>query len=254
MSLPPPARLLAAFFRAANSWGLTGEEQRRLLGSPARATWARWRDFGGTPSARAAQRISGVLRLQRDLEALLGSPAGAEAWLHLPNPHRLFRGRAPVGLLRSGRSRDLDALCRHAALRLRSQGELLRRARARAPAVREQLTEQAGGFLGAEAAAGRLGVLPQTLARRSREGELLALPGPDGLGYPACQFGSGGVVRGLPEVLAAMNGCSFWEILAGLVMPTPLLEGRSVLEALREAATGEERLRIVSVARAYAEE
>jgi hypothetical protein len=136
-----------------------------------------------------------------------------------------------------------------------SEAQQLRdRALERAVLMQEHLRESAGGFQSTGWVAEHLGIRRQSVDKRRREGKLLALDTPTGYAFPACQFTAGGTVPGLEDVLAAMQGGSFWETLSGLVTPSPALDGRSVIAALQAARTDEERQRIVSIARAYARE
>jgi hypothetical protein len=137
----------------------------------------------------------------------------------------------------------------------KSEVEVLReRALERAILVREQLREEAGGFHPTGWVADRLGVTRQSVDRYRKEGALLAVETPQGYQFPACQFTTDGIVPGLKDVLDAMQAGSFWETLAGLITPSPLLGGKSVIEVLQTAQAPEERARVAEVARAYSEE
>lgn len=131
---------------------------------------------------------------------------------------------------------------------------LRERALERALLVREQLREAAGGFRSTTWVAEHLEIRRQSVDKRRREGKLLAVETPRGFEFPACQFTADGTVPGLEDVLAAMSAGSFWETLGGLVTPAPALEGRTVIQALQDALSDEERRRIVAVARAYSDE
>lgn len=137
---------------------------------------------------------------------------------------------------------------------LGDEGEVERlRARAleRGLAVRERLRDDAGGFRSTAWVVEHLGLRRQSVDKRRKEGRLLALETPRGFEFPACQFTADGTVSGLEDALQAMSGGGFWETLAGLVTPSPALEGRTVIQALQDARTEEERKRVVAVARAY---
>lgn len=129
---------------------------------------------------------------------------------------------------------------------------LRERAMERGLALRERLREEAGGFLDTAQVVERLGVRRQSVDKRRKEGGLLALETPQGYMFPACQFTVDGVVPGLKDALGAMQGGSFWEVLAALVTPAPSLEGRTVLQALEQAQGDEERRRIREVVESYA--
>ena len=134
----------------------------------------------------------------------------------------------------------------------KSEAALLEeRAVQRALAVREELAHEAGGMKTTQEVAERLGVTRQSVDRYRREGKLLSLETPQGHVFPACQIGPDGMVPGLDEVLAEMGGLSFWEALSGLVTPTPTLNNRSVLDALKTTRPSE-RQKIREVVRDYA--
>lgn len=137
----------------------------------------------------------------------------------------------------------------------KSEGDVLReKALQRALLVREELVREAGGLQPTQWVAERLGVRRQSVDRYRTAGKLLAWSTPQGHVFPACQLDANGIVPGLDEVLKEMRSMTFWEVLAGLVTPTPSLGGRSVLEALRTVERPDERRKIREVAHAYATE
>jgi predicted DNA-binding transcriptional regulator AlpA len=131
---------------------------------------------------------------------------------------------------------------------------LLEQAQERALVVQEQLRREAGGLVSTQEVVNRTGLSRQTVDRYRKEGKLLALETAQGFQFPLCQFYGQAIVPGLDEVLAAMEGSSFWETLSGLITPTPTLNNRSVLDALRDGPPTEERAHIVSIAYDYANE
>ena len=52
---------LALFFALAEKWSLTTDQQIRLLGSPARSTFFKWKKEGGLISEDTLERISYLL-------------------------------------------------------------------------------------------------------------------------------------------------------------------------------------------------
>jgi hypothetical protein len=124
--------------------------------------------------------------------------------------------------------------------------KLRERAIERALVVREELRQAAGGFRSTAWVAEHLNLRRQSVDKRRREGKLLALEGPHGYEFPACQFAAEGTVDGLEAVLAAVDGETFWETLAALVTPAPALGGRSVVQAMAEMDDGAELKCIVA--------
>ncbi len=88
---PGPAAMgaagLRAFARIAEAWGLTVNEQLRLLGQPPRSTFFAWRKHPERASLPrdTLERLSDILGIWKSLQILLPEPAAADAWLRKPN-------------------------------------------------------------------------------------------------------------------------------------------------------------------------
>lgn len=111
-------------------------------------------------------------------------------------------------------------------------------ARLRGLRARRELLEAEGGTLGASAVADLLGLSRQAVDKRRQARRLLALStGRRGYAYPAWQFGEQGVLRGLPEVLAALGDDDPWMKLSFFLQPHAMLDDggtpTSPLTALR---------------------
>lgn len=128
------------------------------------------------------------------------------------------------------------------------------RALKRALDVHEELRREAGGMLNTAEVADRLGITRQAVDKKRDSGALLALKGPDGYAFPACQFTAAGVVEGLSDVLGALGELSFWEKLSALVTAAPALQGKSLIQALASARSAAQRERLVALARDHANE
>jgi hypothetical protein len=99
---------LRAFLRIAELWRLSTDEQIRLLGSPARSTYFRWKKQGADPLPRdTLERISYVLGIYKALQVLLPEPAAADAWVRRPNAAAPFGGRSALDRMLSGNVADL---------------------------------------------------------------------------------------------------------------------------------------------------
>lgn len=95
-------------------------------------------------------------------------------------------------------------------------------------AVQRRLLEQAEGALDTAAVAELLGLTPEGIRERARQGTLLSVEGPSGVRrYPRVQFSEAGLVDGLEEVLAAMDCRDPW-------MRLQLILDRDVLGALQD--------------------
>jgi hypothetical protein len=117
-ALPQPARSkastasmaaagLRAFGRIAAHWGLSTEEQRRLLGEPPRSTYFAWRkapDKAAVPRD-TLERLSLLLGIYKSLQILLPDPAAADAWVRKPN--EAFGGSTALAQMLAGNVGDL---------------------------------------------------------------------------------------------------------------------------------------------------
>jgi hypothetical protein len=96
------------FFRIAEAWKLTPDEQMTLLGIPSRSTFYKWRN---DPPARLApdllERLSYLFGIYKDLQVLLPEAAAADGWIRKPNAAPLFSGRSALDRMLSGRVADL---------------------------------------------------------------------------------------------------------------------------------------------------
>jgi Antitoxin Xre-like helix-turn-helix domain/Antitoxin Xre/MbcA/ParS C-terminal toxin-binding domain len=119
---PPAASLeamagagLRAFARIAQAWGLSVDEQLRLLGQPPRSTFFAWRKH----PERAAlprdtvERLSNIVGVYKSLQVLLPDPAAADAWVRRPNSAPLFGGRSALDRMLAGNVSDLNLVRRY---------------------------------------------------------------------------------------------------------------------------------------------
>jgi Protein of unknown function (DUF2384) len=99
---------LRTFFRIAQAWGLDGEQQRILLGGPARSTFFQWkRGVGAALQRDILERISYVLGIYSALQLLLPNPDAADSWVRRPNTAAFFAGRSALDVMLSGNVGDL---------------------------------------------------------------------------------------------------------------------------------------------------
>lgn len=105
---------LRAFFHLANAWDLTAEEQRTLLGQPAKTTFYRWRQGEiGAVTLDLMERLSHVLAIYGALHGLYLEHERADAWVRRPNDAPGFGGRPPLERLMGGRVADLYEVRRY---------------------------------------------------------------------------------------------------------------------------------------------
>lgn len=99
---------LRTFFRIADLWKLSAEEQMTLLGASARSTFFKWkRDPNTTLPKDTLERISYIVGIYKVLQILLPSEKAADEWIRLPNTASLFGGASALSRMLSGQVADL---------------------------------------------------------------------------------------------------------------------------------------------------
>jgi Protein of unknown function (DUF2384) len=105
-SLSGPA--LRTFFRIAEGWGLSVEEQMKLLGLTNRATLYNWRkDKDVALPKDTLERISYIFGIFKALQILLPDEKAADAWVKRPNAAPLFAGKSALDRMLAGQVADL---------------------------------------------------------------------------------------------------------------------------------------------------
>ena len=106
---------LRAFARMAQAWGLSVDEQLRLLGQPPRSTFFAWRkqpDRAALPRD-TLERLSNLLGIYKSLQILLPDAAAADAWVRQPNTAAPFGGRSALDRMLAGNVSDLNLVRRY---------------------------------------------------------------------------------------------------------------------------------------------
>ena len=106
---------LRAFARIAEAWGLSVDEQLRLLGQPPRSTYFAWRknpDMAQLPRD-TLERLSNILGIYQSLQILLPQPEVADAWVRQPNSAPPFGGRPALERMLAGNVSDLNFVRRY---------------------------------------------------------------------------------------------------------------------------------------------
>jgi hypothetical protein len=102
------------FFRIADLWRLSVEEQMTLLGLTSRSTYYKWRN---EPPKRLSpdllERLSYIFGIYKDLQILLPDARAADAWIRKPNAAPLFNGQSALERLLSGHVADLYVVRRY---------------------------------------------------------------------------------------------------------------------------------------------
>jgi hypothetical protein len=99
---------LRTFFRIAERWGLSVDEQKTLLGVAASSTFYKWkRDPQVTLPPDTLERISYILGIYKALQILLPDERAADAWVRKPNHAPPFGGKSALERMLSGHVSDL---------------------------------------------------------------------------------------------------------------------------------------------------
>lgn len=102
---------LRTFFRIADKWALSSEQQAQLLAMP-RSTFFKAKltpDAVGV-NAGTLERLSYVLGIYKALHILLPNAQAADTWIHRPNAAPPFNGAAAVERMLGGNIGDLYAV------------------------------------------------------------------------------------------------------------------------------------------------
>ncbi|KIG08564.1 MULTISPECIES: MbcA/ParS/Xre antitoxin family protein [Caballeronia] len=103
---------LRAFINIARDWALSADEQIKLLGSPGRSTYFKWKN--APESARLTrdtlERLSLILGIYKALQILLPEPHAADTWVRRPNAAPPFGGRPALDRMLAGNISDLVAV------------------------------------------------------------------------------------------------------------------------------------------------
>ncbi|MDO9589035.1 MAG: DUF2384 domain-containing protein [Brevundimonas sp.] len=96
---------LDAFFSIAEKWKLSTDDQIRLLGSPGRSTFFKWKKEGGAVPVDTTERISHILGIWKSLKVLFTLDERAYDWIHRPNDY--FDGQSALNVMLAGGVSDL---------------------------------------------------------------------------------------------------------------------------------------------------
>jgi Protein of unknown function (DUF2384) len=99
---------LRTLFRIAEAWQLGNKELMKLLGSPPRSTFYKWKQGEKVALPHdVLERISYIFGIYSALQVLLPKPEAADAWLKKPNSAPLFGGQSALDRMLSGQVADL---------------------------------------------------------------------------------------------------------------------------------------------------
>ncbi len=102
------APALRTLFRIAEAWKLGSKELMKLLGSPPRSTFYKWKQLQNVALPQdVLERISYIFGIYAALQVLLPRPDAADAWIRKPNTAPLFGGKSALDRMLSGQVADL---------------------------------------------------------------------------------------------------------------------------------------------------
>jgi len=99
---------LRTFFRIAELWELSVDDQMTLLGVTARSTFFKWKKDPNTVLPRdTLERISYIVGVYKALQILLPDEQAADEWVKRPNEAPAFAGQSALDRMLSGQVADL---------------------------------------------------------------------------------------------------------------------------------------------------
>ncbi|MFC0665963.1 antitoxin Xre-like helix-turn-helix domain-containing protein [Azotobacter chroococcum] len=107
---------LTFFFRLAELWGLSAEEQMVLLGGIGRSTYFNYRKLPEVRLGRdLLERISHLMGIHKSLRILFGDSPSAYDWVKRPNRAAPFNGDTALQRMLAGSLVDLSDVNRYLA-------------------------------------------------------------------------------------------------------------------------------------------
>jgi hypothetical protein len=94
-----------AFLNIAELWRLSSDDQIKLLGSPARSTYFKWKKDGGAIPPDTQERISHILSIFKALEILIPDIDVADGWIRSSNDY--FDGQSALHVMLGGQVVDI---------------------------------------------------------------------------------------------------------------------------------------------------
>ncbi len=96
---------MEAFLEIARRWELGTEEQIKLLGTPGRSTFFKWKKDGGSLPQDTEERLSHLLAIWKALRILFTADDRGDQWMRRPND--FFDGQSALDVMLRGRVSDI---------------------------------------------------------------------------------------------------------------------------------------------------
>jgi len=108
---------LKAFFTITEKWGLSTAQQRVLLGSPAEATFFKWKKNPESVTRQThdlMERLSYILGIHKALRILFSNNQDSVyRWIATPNKAPMFGGKSALDRMLGGNVSDLYSVRRY---------------------------------------------------------------------------------------------------------------------------------------------
>jgi hypothetical protein len=102
------APALRTFFKLADRWSLSDDEQMKLLGIEEISLLKAWKNGRVSGATRdTVERISYVLGIFKAINILLPNPQRADAWMRKPRQEPIFGERSALNRMCAGNIGDL---------------------------------------------------------------------------------------------------------------------------------------------------
>jgi SOS-response transcriptional repressor LexA len=90
---------LRAFFNISEKWDLTIDQQMKLLGSPPRSTFFKWKKDGGHLSQDTVERLSHVLSIYKCLRIVFTDEVLSHQWVQKSNQAPFLNGVSAIDFM-----------------------------------------------------------------------------------------------------------------------------------------------------------
>ena len=97
--------VMETFQRLAEVWRLSTEDQIKLLGSPGRSTFFKWKKEGGSIPRDTLERISHLLAIYKALQIIIPDVKSADDWVKKPNDY--FNKASALDVMLNGQMADI---------------------------------------------------------------------------------------------------------------------------------------------------
>jgi uncharacterized protein (DUF2384 family) len=91
---------METFTAIAEAWSIGTDDQIKLLGSPGRSTFFKWKKDGGSLPRDAVERVSHLVSIYKALQILIPNEESADTWIKRPSKY--FGERSALDVMLGG--------------------------------------------------------------------------------------------------------------------------------------------------------